>query len=102
MTQLDDAIHLIEQACTPVELFGPPNGDSAARTYRLLARITHPDMVQDGRSGSRVRQADSTLEPLPAKRLVLDPHHPPAHVCARPAHRDWGDRGALSGQLRQL
>lgn len=55
MTQLDDAIHLIEEARTPADLFGPPGGDSAARRYRLLARLTHPDAVHDGRAGAAAR-----------------------------------------------
>ncbi len=50
MTELDDAIRRIERARTPAELFGAPGSDSAARTYRLLARLTHPDRVHGGRA----------------------------------------------------
>jgi hypothetical protein len=53
--QRDDAIRVIERARTPAELFGPAGGDSAVRSYRRLARLTHPDLVHDGSSAAAAR-----------------------------------------------
>jgi hypothetical protein len=54
MTELDEAIRLIERARGPGELFGSANGD-AARRYRRLARLTHPDVARGARAGEAAR-----------------------------------------------
>jgi len=46
---LDEALELLRRARTPADLFGPDQ-DSAARTYRRLVRLLHPDAT-GGRGG---------------------------------------------------
>ncbi|GAA2425222.1 hypothetical protein GCM10010191_41820 [Actinomadura vinacea] len=46
---LDEALARLRRARTPADLFGPDTGE-AARTYRHLARLVHPDAT-GGRTG---------------------------------------------------
>ncbi|MFC4906721.1 molecular chaperone DnaJ [Actinomadura gamaensis] len=45
----EEAVALLERAATAADVFGPDAGE-AARLYRRLARLVHPDATRDGSS----------------------------------------------------
>ena len=74
----------------PADLF-PDDTAAAARTYRRLARLLHPDTAPAAERSHAEAEVRPPRRPLAAahRRRPPDPDHPPPHVHPRraPGHR---------------